>query len=232
MKAGVDSWRSEIDAAAVSFPVAEARGLRASRAATFHGGAMRRLPADCAALAGGGRVAAAESRVGSTSEGAFGTGANSARIAHVRPHETPAKTKMSAPAGIDLSSGTAGARRAFLPRRRRGALSARASFPRTSKSSRKAPARSRASTILKAASLRCSPLVHAAPASCLRFCRASSPRESRNAWANTCCAPRFASPTNRRPGACSARTGTRRRPVHAPADSLGSAAAVANPCRG
>src|SRR5436190_13274880 len=40
----------------------------------------------------------------STSEGTFGTGANSARIAPSRPYETPSKTKMSTPAGIDLSS--------------------------------------------------------------------------------------------------------------------------------
>ena len=40
----------------------------------------------------------------STSEGTFGTGANSARIGRIRPYETPAKTKMSTPVGIDLSS--------------------------------------------------------------------------------------------------------------------------------
>jgi len=39
----------------------------------------------------------------STSEGTFGTGANSARIGCARPYETPAKTKMSTPADIDLS---------------------------------------------------------------------------------------------------------------------------------
>jgi folate-binding protein YgfZ len=39
-----------------------------------------------------------------TSEGAFGTGANSARISRFRPYETLAKTKMSTQAGIDLSS--------------------------------------------------------------------------------------------------------------------------------
>src|SRR6187549_2197384 len=43
----------------------------------------------------------------STSEGAFGTAANSARIAPLRPHEIRAKTKMSMPAGVDLS-GAAG----------------------------------------------------------------------------------------------------------------------------
>jgi hypothetical protein len=48
---------------------------------------------------------AAETGEGTTSEGAFGTGANSARIVLVRPHETSAKTKMSAPAGLNLSCG-------------------------------------------------------------------------------------------------------------------------------
>jgi folate-binding protein YgfZ len=38
------------------------------------------------------------------SEGAFGTGANSARISRLRPHEIPAKTKMSK-SGIDLRAG-------------------------------------------------------------------------------------------------------------------------------
>jgi tRNA-modifying protein YgfZ len=41
---------------------------------------------------------------GTTSEGAFGTGANSARIASFRPYETLSKTKMSRVVGIDLSS--------------------------------------------------------------------------------------------------------------------------------
>jgi folate-binding protein YgfZ len=40
----------------------------------------------------------------STSEGTFGTGANSARIAPSRPYETPAKTKMSTPVAVNLSS--------------------------------------------------------------------------------------------------------------------------------
>ena len=40
----------------------------------------------------------------SDSEGAFGTGANSARIARSRPYETLSKTKMSSIVGIDLSS--------------------------------------------------------------------------------------------------------------------------------
>src|SRR6186713_3112109 len=39
----------------------------------------------------------------STSEGAFGTGANSARIAPARPYETLSKTKMSKPEAADLS---------------------------------------------------------------------------------------------------------------------------------
>src|SRR5262245_48760633 len=51
---------------------------------------------------------AAGARVGSTSEGTFGTGANSARIARVRPYETPAKTKMSTVVGVDLSNGPEG----------------------------------------------------------------------------------------------------------------------------
>jgi tRNA-modifying protein YgfZ len=41
----------------------------------------------------------------STSEGAFGTGANSARIARFRPYEIRVKTKMSMPVGVDLSIG-------------------------------------------------------------------------------------------------------------------------------
>jgi folate-binding protein YgfZ len=48
--------------------------------------------------------AAALALAESTSEGAFGTGANSARIAPIRPHETPAKTKMSKPHAVDLSA--------------------------------------------------------------------------------------------------------------------------------
>src|SRR3954463_9934692 len=46
---------------------------------------------------------ALELRGSSTSEGAFGTAANSARIAPLRPHEIRAKTKMSMFAGVDLS---------------------------------------------------------------------------------------------------------------------------------
>jgi len=47
---------------------------------------------------------AAETLGETTSEGAFGTGANSARIARFRPYETLSKTKMSRVVGIDLSS--------------------------------------------------------------------------------------------------------------------------------
>jgi len=49
----------------------------------------------------------AESRAGTTSEGTFGTGANSARIARNPPHEIPAKTKMSNLVGVDLSRAAA-----------------------------------------------------------------------------------------------------------------------------
>jgi folate-binding protein YgfZ len=44
----------------------------------------------------------------STSEGAFGTGVNSARIALGEPHETPSKTKMSKSLAVDLSTMPAG----------------------------------------------------------------------------------------------------------------------------
>jgi folate-binding protein YgfZ len=49
----------------------------------------------------------AEALADTTSEGAFGTGANSARIGCVRPLEIPAKTKMSIN-GTDLSAGVDG----------------------------------------------------------------------------------------------------------------------------
>ena len=53
--------------------------------------------------AGANACVTAETLGESTSEGTFGTGANSARIGCARPYETPAKTKMSTPADIDLS---------------------------------------------------------------------------------------------------------------------------------
>jgi hypothetical protein len=42
---------------------------------------------------------------GASTDWTFGTGANSARIARIRPPETPAKTKMSMPARIDAPAG-------------------------------------------------------------------------------------------------------------------------------
>jgi folate-binding protein YgfZ len=42
---------------------------------------------------------------GASTDWTFGTGANSARISRFRPHENPAKTKMSMSAGADLSHG-------------------------------------------------------------------------------------------------------------------------------
>lgn len=51
----------------------------------------------------GAAAATAAASLTSTSEVAFGTGANSARIEPARPHETPSKTKMSKPDGVNLS---------------------------------------------------------------------------------------------------------------------------------
>src|SRR4029453_11731327 len=51
---------------------------------------------------------AAAATEGSGREGTFGTGPNSARIAPLRPHETPAKTKMSTLADASKNAAASG----------------------------------------------------------------------------------------------------------------------------
>jgi hypothetical protein len=91
---------------AVTFPIAESRRFWAGRTTDFRRrgrwlALCRRRERLCVGVA-------VERRSVSTSEGAFGTGAKSARIALVRPYEIRAKTKMSVPDGVDLSTGNDG----------------------------------------------------------------------------------------------------------------------------
>ncbi len=147
----------EVDAATILFPIAESRGFRTRGSANFGSGfrsdrgwLRRRTPAHRCA------EAAAETRRQRTSEGAFGTGANSARIARLRPHETLAKTKMSTrPASISRVPPPAGSAcsHSAVPTPR---SSCRARFPPTSEKLVPGTRRSRACTTRRDESSPCS----------------------------------------------------------------------------